>query len=199
MSLYPHVHFLLGAHQPKQFPEDLGTEVAIAGRSNSGKSSAINAITARLNLARSSKTPGRTQQINFFELQSAQRLVDLPGYGFAKVPIKVQQHWQALLQNYFDRRVSLTGVMVVMDARHPLTPIDEQMLQLVESHGLRTHILLTKADKFSRSVGLKALMEVRKAIGSRATAQLFSATTKMGLDEARNVLHAMLQTQRSGL
>jgi GTP-binding protein len=192
MSLFPHIKFLLGAAQPKQFPEDEGAEVAIAGRSNAGKSSAINAIVARQALARSSKTPGRTQQINFFELVPGQRLVDLPGYGFAKVPVNVRQHWGALLTSYFNQRACLAGAIVVMDARHPLTDIDTQMLDLAASRVLPIHILLTKSDKLSRSVAMKTLAEVRKALDGRATVQLFSATAKTGVDEAREVLRRML-------
>jgi len=192
MSLFPHIKFLLGAAQPKQFPEDTGAEVAIAGRSNAGKSSAINAIVARQSLARSSKTPGRTQQINFFELVPGQRLVDLPGYGFAKVPVNMRQHWGALLTSYFNQRACLGGAIVVMDARHPLTDIDAQMLDLAASRVLPIHILLTKSDKLSRSVAMKTLAEVRKSLDGRATVQLFSATAKTGVDEAREVLKRML-------
>jgi len=188
VSLFPHVKFLLGAHQPKQFPMDEGCEVAIAGRSNAGKSSAINAIVGRQNLARSSKTPGRTQQINFFELTPLNRLVDLPGYGFAKVPINVRRHWGVLLESYFDQRQSLAGAMVVMDARHPLTDIDAQMLDLAATRVLPIHVLLTKADKLSRSAAMKTLSETRKALGARATVQLFSSTAKTGVEEAREVL-----------
>jgi len=195
MSLFPQIKFMLGAAQPKQFPEDAGAEVAIAGRSNAGKSSAINAIVARQSLARSSKTPGRTQQINFFELVPAQRLVDLPGYGFAKVPVNMRQHWGELLTSYFTQRVSLAGAIVVMDARHPLTDIDTQMLDLAASRNLRIHILLTKSDKLSRSVAIKTLAQVRKALAGTATVQLFSATAKTGVDEARDVLKAMLKTR----
>lgn len=192
MSLFPHVKFMLGAHQPNQFPEDSGAEVAIAGRSNSGKSSAINAIVARQSLARSSKTPGRTQQINFFELSEGRRLVDLPGYGFAKVPVNVQRHWEALLNNYFAHRQSLAGVIVVMDARHPLTPVDGQMLELALSRGLPVHVLLTKSDKLSRSESMKTLAQARAALGEAATVQLFSAVAKTGADEARDVLKKWL-------
>jgi GTP-binding protein len=192
MSLFPHIKFLLGAAHPKQFPEEVGAEVAIAGRSNAGKSSAINAIVARQSLARSSKTPGRTQQINFFELLPGQRLVDLPGYGFAKVPVNMRQHWGALLTSYFNQRACLAGAIVVMDARHPLTDIDAQMLDLASSRALPIHILLTKSDKLSRSVAMKTLAEVRKALDGRATVQLFSATAKTGVDEAREVLRKML-------
>ena len=196
MSLYPHIKFLLGAHLPKQFPDDAGREVAIAGRSNAGKSSAINAIVARVSLARSSKTPGRTQQINFFEVQDGQRLVDLPGYGFAKVPPNLRRHWEQLLSSYFADRMSLAGVMVVMDARHPLTDVDAQMLELAASRGLPLHILLTKSDKLSRSEAIKTLAQVRKALDGQATVQLFSATKKTGVDEARDVMRGMLESSR---
>ncbi len=197
MSLFPHIKFMLGAAHPKQFPVDEGAEVAIAGRSNAGKSSAINAIVARQSLARSSKTPGRTQQINFFELVPSQRLVDLPGYGFAKVPVNMRQHWGELLTSYFSQRGCLSGAMVVMDARHPLTDIDTQMLDLAASRNLPLHILLTKSDKLSRSVAMKTLAEVRKALTGAATVQLFSATKKTGVDEARDVLKTML-SKRAG-
>jgi GTP-binding protein len=183
---------MLGAAQPKQFPDDGGAEVAIAGRSNAGKSSAINAIVARQSLARSSKTPGRTQQINFFELTPGQRLVDLPGYGFAKVPVNMRQHWGALLTSYFSQRTCLAGAMVVMDSRHPLTDIDTQMLDLAASRALPIHILLTKSDKLSRSVAMKTLADVRKQLSGNMTVQLFSATAKTGVDEARDVLKRML-------
>jgi GTP-binding protein len=192
VSLFPQAQFLLGAHQPSQFPADEGVEIAIAGRSNAGKSSAINAIVGRNNLARSSKTPGRTQQINFFALSDGERLVDLPGYGFAQVPVKVRRHWGALLENYFRHRQSLRNVIVVMDARHPLTDIDIDMLELAGSRDLPIHVLLTKSDKLSRSAAMQTLAKVRKALGEHASAQLFSATTKAGVDEARDTLKAML-------
>lgn len=195
MSLFPHIKFILGAAQPKQFPEDIGAEVAIAGRSNAGKSSAINAIVARQSLARSSKTPGRTQQINFFELVPGQRLVDLPGYGYAKVPVNMRQHWGALLTSYFNQRSCLGGAIVVMDSRHPLTDIDKQMLDLAASRSLPIHILLTKADKLSRSVAMKTLADVRKQLNEAATVQLFSATAKTGVDEAREVMKSMLKSR----
>ena len=195
VSLFPHVKFLLGAHQPKQFPSDEGAEVAIAGRSNAGKSSAINAILGRQNLARSSKTPGRTQQVNFFELVPTLRLVDLPGYGFAKVPVKMRRHWGALLEDYFSQRQSLAGVMVVMDSRHPLTEIDVQMLDLAATRVLPIHVLLTKADKLSRSIAMKTLAEIQKSLNGRATAQLFSATARTGVDEAREVMGKWLETR----
>lgn len=195
MSLFPHIRFMLGAHNASQFPADSGAEVAIAGRSNAGKSSAINAIVNRQGLARSSKTPGRTQQVNFFELEPDRRLVDLPGYGFAQVPVKIRQHWGLLLERYFAERQSLRGVVVVMDSRHPLTDIDQEMLDLAASRALPMHILLTKSDKLSRSASMKTLAEVRKALEGHATVQLFSATAKTGADDARDVLKAWLSSK----
>ncbi len=129
MPYYSTVNFLSSAWQAAQFPADIGREVAFAGRSNSGKSSAINAITGRIALARTSKTPGRTQLINFFTLNENQRLVDLPGYGFAKVPPAMQQHWHELMTHYFEHRQSLRCLIILMDSRHPLKDTDWQMLQ----------------------------------------------------------------------
>ena len=128
MSTYSQAHFLSSAWQPRQFVADEGLEVAFAGRSNAGKSTAINAITGRNGLARTSKTPGQTQLVNFFELAPGQRLVDLPGYGYAKVPVKIQRHWRQLMTAYFERRASLAGVFLIMDARRPLLEFDQQML-----------------------------------------------------------------------
>lgn len=193
MSAFPHAHYLLGAHEPHQFVPDTGAEVAIGGRSNSGKSSAINAITQRHALARTSKTPGQTQLVNFFELEPKRRLVDLPGYGFAKVPKPLQQHWRRLLESYFSERESLRGLFIVMDARHPLQDLDWQMLRYARSRGRNVHLLLTKADKLSRGAGLSTLAKVRKEIGTEATAQLFSSLAKTGVDEARGVLLGWLR------
>jgi len=188
--------FLQSAWQPGQFPEDDATEVAFAGRSNAGKSSAINAILARPGLARTSKTPGRTQLINFFEVAPAQRVVDLPGYGFAKVPIKMQQHWRELLTRYFETRQSLTGLFIIMDSRRPLLDFDWQMLDWAKARHLSTHLVLTKTDKLSRSEAARTLAAVKAETQALATAQLFSATTKLGTDEARRVLDEMLTARR---
>lgn len=192
MSYYPNVDYLLGAWQAHQFPADQGVEVAFAGRSNSGKSSAINAITGRLALARISKTPGRTQLINFFSLGTNQRLVDLPGYGFAKVPPAMQQHWHELMASYFEQRQSLTGLVVLMDSRHPLKDTDLQMLEWGSARRLSCHILLSKADKLTQSEGMKVIREVRAAVGEGVSAQLFSATSRRGVDEGRRFLDAAL-------
>ena len=188
MSAFPHARYLKGAHEPDQFVVDTGTEVAFAGRSNSGKSSAINALTQRHALARISKTPGQTQLINFFELDPGRRLVDLPGYGFAKVPRPLREHWKRLLESYFRNRGSLRALFIIMDARRPLEPQDWQMLEFARARERAVHLLLSKADKLSRSAGLATLARVRREIGDQAGAQLFSATTGTGVDEARRTL-----------
>ncbi|MES1195520.1 MAG: ribosome biogenesis GTP-binding protein YihA/YsxC [Steroidobacter sp.] len=193
MSHYPIVNYLTGAWQAAQFPVDAGREVAFAGRSNSGKSSAINAITGRIALARTSKTPGRTQLINFFSLGGDKRLVDLPGYGFAKVPPAMQQHWHELMSSYFDRRQCLHGLIVLMDSRHPLKDTDWQMLEWGNTRGVACHVLLSKADKLSQSEGSKVLRDVKNDLVGRASVQLFSATSHRGVDEARKVLDGMLK------
>jgi GTP-binding protein len=150
MSVYPNVRFLTSANEVKQLPPDVGVEVAVAGRSNAGKSSAINAITHRKGLARTSKTPGATRLINFFELETDRRLVDLPGYGFAAVSGTMRQHWATLIEGYFRKRTSLRGVIVVMDIRHPLKDQDWDMLRLAQTRSVPVHLLLTKADKLGR-------------------------------------------------
>jgi len=193
MSYYPSVNYLTGAWQAEQFPPDTGVEVAFAGRSNSGKSSAINAITGRIALARASKTPGRTQLINFFSLGDRQRLVDLPGYGFAKVPPAMQQHWHQLMTSYFEQRQTLNGLIILMDSRHPLKDTDWQMLEWSQDRGVRCHVLLSKSDKLSQSEASKILRDTKQALDGQATVQLFSATSHRGVDESRKVLDAMLK------
>jgi GTP-binding protein len=147
--LYQQAQYFLSTHHFHQLPADVGREVAFAGRSNAGKSSAINAIVGQKSLARTSKTPGRTQQIVFFKLDEERRLVDLPGYGFAKVPLKVKEHWQQLLEKYLHTRESFQGLILMMDIRHPLTEFDQQMLLWCQLSNMPVHILLTKADKLS--------------------------------------------------
>jgi GTP-binding protein len=196
MSQYPDVRFMLGAWQPGQFPDDSGAEVALVGRSNSGKSSALNTLMGRKGLARISKTPGLTQQINFFEIVPGERLVDLPGYGFAKVPARIQEHWRELMTRYFEQRQSLAGIMVIMDARRPLRDLDWQMLEWAEASGIPAHLVLTKADKLSRDEGLRTLRKVRTDAPSHATAQLFSSIDRTGLVEARAWLDARLKEPR---
>jgi GTP-binding protein len=192
MPQFPPVEFLTSSWQPHQFPPDQGVEVAFAGRSNAGKSSALNAITGRKVLARTSKTPGRTQLINFFALNERQRLADLPGYGYAKVPEKMRLHWRQLLERYIETRASLGGVVIVMDSRHPLTEFDVQMLEWAGAQDLPIHLLLTKADKLGRGESAATLKKVRAAVGDAATAQLFSAPAKTGVDEARKEVLGML-------
>jgi GTP-binding protein len=194
MAQFPPVEFLTSAWQPNQFPADQGAEVAFAGRSNAGKSSALNAITGRRDLARTSKTPGRTQLINFFALSPRQRLADLPGYGYAKVPEKMREHWRQLMERYVETRASLAGVVIVMDARHPLTEFDWQMLEWTGAQHLPVHLLLTKADKLGRGESMATLKKVRSQVGDSVTAQLFSAVNKTGVDEARKVVLGMLDS-----
>lgn len=192
MSRYPNARFLLSANDAGQFPEDTGSEVAFAGRSNAGKSSAINALVNRRQFARTSKTPGRTQLVNFFALGETTRLVDLPGYGFARVPDAVRAHWGRLLSGYFAGRRSLRGLFLVVDARRGLTEFDDRMLELAELGNLPVHVLLTKADKLKRGQAATALLTAKKALGERATAQLFSAVDRRGLEEARAKLDRFL-------
>jgi GTP-binding protein len=198
MSAFPHARYLKGAHAPAQFVPDSGAEVAVAGRSNSGKSSAINALTQRHGLARTSKTPGKTQLINFFELAVDSRLVDLPGYGFAKVPRSLQEHWKGLLESYFSSRESLAALFIVMDARRPLGEQDRQMIEYARARGRPVHVLLSKADKLSRSEGLRVLGVARRETHAVATVQLFSATAGTGVDEARRALRGYLGAKKPG-
>jgi GTP-binding protein len=192
MLHFPQATFLTSAARVEQCPADQGAEIAFAGRSNAGKSSALNAVTGRKDLARTSKTPGRTQLINFFELAGGARLVDLPGYGYAKVPEAMKRSWRELLTRYVETRESLRGLVIVMDARHPLTDFDRQMLAWSDEHGLPAHVLLTKADKLSRGAGLATLKQVCADLNGAASAQLFSAVTKSGLDEVRREVLNML-------
>jgi GTP-binding protein len=194
MAAYPQVRFLTSANKLGQLPPDTGAEVAVAGRSNAGKSSAINAITQRKGLARTSKNPGATRLLNFFQLEEGRRLVDLPGYGFAKVAGSMRAHWGSLLEGYFAKRGALRGTIVVMDVRHPLTDHDQDMLELASSRGLPVHILLTKSDKLGRGAGGNALQAVRRKLapGGSVTVQLFSAHAGDGVQEARGALEKLL-------
>lgn len=192
---FRHAAFVTSAHRLDQLPADAGAEVAFAGRSNAGKSSAINAICARQGLARTSRTPGRTQQLNVFMLDATRRLVDLPGYGYAKVPEALREHWRGVLDRYLRTRGSLMGLVLVMDVRHPLRDFDRDMLAFGAASGRRCHCLLTKADKLSRSESARVLAAVRRELAATqadASAQLFSSTLKAGVDEARTVLSTWL-------
>lgn len=194
--------YLLAAHTPRQLPPDGGAEVAFAGRSNAGKSSALNALCQQNALARVSKTPGRTQQLVFFELppHAGKYLVDLPGYGYAKVPQDLQAHWQAFLADYFAGRQALRGLVVVMDIRHPLKDYDRQMIAYAVERGLPAHALLTKADKLGRGAAGNALLAVRKDLSATyadsVSAQTFSAESKAGVEELRDVVAGWLDLPR---
>ena len=179
---YLSARYVISAHRLDQLPPDAGFEVAFAGRSNAGKSSAINALTGQKALARTSKTPGRTQQIVIFEIDADRRIADLPGYGFARVPEKLKAHWRAVMQRYFEERECLRGVILVMDVRHPMKPFDEQMLAWCSASGVPCHVLLTKADKLKRGPAQAALHAVRRELPPGATVQVFSARTGDGLD-----------------
>ena len=196
MSEYPQANFLSSAHRVDQFVEDAGAEVAFAGRSNSGKSSAINAILNRRNLARTAKIPGRTQLINFFSVRQGQRLVDLPGYGYARVSKQLQRHWQQLLDGYFDRRHSLAGLFIVVDSRRALGDFDWRILDWAGRIGFPAHVLLTKADKLNREESAAALTNARRELRDEASAQLFSATKTLGVDKARARLEEFLRSYR---
>jgi len=187
--IYPNVKFVTSAAEVHQLAPDAGREIAFAGRSNAGKSTAINAITQRAGLARVSRTPGRTQLINFFEVASDRRLVDLPGYGFAKVPEAVRTRWLELMEHYFNARESLVGMVLIVDSRRGLGAQDIAMLEWVLARDRQAHILLTKADKLNRRESQRVLKETEEAISDTAvTAQLFSARAKHGLEEARSVM-----------
>lgn len=187
--------FLISAAKLSQCPPDEGWEVAFAGRSNAGKSSAINSLTNNKKLAKTSKTPGRTQLINFFALSESQRLVDLPGYGFAKVPLAVKEEWTKQLENYLQRRESLRGLILLMDVRRPMQPFDTQMLGWAVAASMPVHILLTKADKLKRGPAKSTLLQLEKQLEQyegMATAQLFSALKHDGHRDLINVLDRWL-------
>ena len=177
--------FLQSASAIENAPADGGWEVAFAGRSNSGKSSAINTLTEQSKLARTSRTPGRTQLINFFALTENQRLVDLPGYGFAKVPLAVKKKWNQQLERYLQHRQSLRGLVMLMDVRHPLTEPDQQMLGWAISATMPVHILLTKADKLKRGPAQNTLLSVQNRLREHEElirVQLFSSLKRQGVD-----------------
>jgi GTP-binding protein len=192
---FARARYLLAAHTPRQLPADDGAEVAFAGRSNAGKSSALNALCQQNALARVSKTPGRTQQLVFFELppHADRFLVDLPGYGYAKVPQELQAHWQAFIDQYFRSRQALKGLVVVMDIRHPLREFDQQMLGFGAARDLPCHVLLTKADKLGRGAQAQTLRQVRAELAEGHSVQLFSAQSGLGVEEARERLAGWLQ------
>lgn len=190
---YNTAKFFKSAAKLNQCPRDSLAEVAFAGRSNAGKSSAINTLTNNHKLARTSKTPGRTQLINFFDLNiPGLRIVDLPGYGYAKVPIEMKVHWQQHLEDYLQKRDCLQGVVLVMDIRHPMKEFDQMMVDWCETTQMPLHILLTKADKLKKGPAQSTLLKLRKTLSERlgdlVTVQIFSALKKQGVDQLRNRL-----------
>jgi len=195
MSLFRGASFYITAHHLTDLPPPLGPEIAFAGRSNAGKSSAINTLVDHNRLAFVSKTPGRTQQINFFSLPGGAFLVDLPGYGYAKVQRELRAHWEQLLSTYLQTRASLFGMVLIMDARHPLTPLDAQMLDWFASTGKPVHVLLSKSDKLTRQEAQETLRAVQARLHEYApnyTAQLFSSLKKQGMDEAEEIISSWL-------
>jgi len=191
MSLFPKAHFLLSVAHFEQFPADFGTEVAFAGRSNSGKSSAINAITARNGLARTSKTPGRTKLLNFFELAPDQRIIDLPGYGYAEARPEERAQWTALIDS-LPSRESLAGLFLIVDIRRGITAQDEQLIEWAADAGWQVHVLLAKSDKLNQRDRAAALKEASGHLVEGMTAQIFSAHDKTGVQDAQKRLVAML-------
>lgn len=192
MSVYPDAQFLTSADEASQFVADSGAEVAFVGRSNAGKSSAINMIVSRRGFARTSKSPGRTQLINFFGLEPGKRLVDLPGYGYARVARSMRAHWRQLLEDYFRTRESLAGTFLIVDSRRLLGDFDWMMLEWCVSIGCPVHVLLTKADKLKKQEAARALAAAQQELDDAATVQLFSATKGAGLDPARQQLARFL-------
>lgn len=191
--------YVLSVHDPRKLPRASAPEVAFIGRSNAGKSSALNTLAGRRRLAYVSKTPGRTQLINFFAVDDDAFLVDLPGYGYAGVPREVRAHWDVLVGEYVFHREALAGVIVVMDSRHPLTPQDERLLDWLLPSGRSVHILLSKADKLSAQAGLRTLAQVRAGLSRvypGATAQLFSSLKRTGTAEARACIEAWVAAHK---
>ena len=191
MGLFSRAAFFTTVNHLQDLPLHGGLEVAFAGRSNAGKSSAINTLANHVRLAYTSKTPGRTQHLNYFDLGDHRFLVDLPGYGYAKVPPEVRAHWEGLLSEYLQTRGALCGLIIIMDARHPLTELDEQMLGWFTITGKPVHILLTKADKLSRQQATITLNRVKLHLAEHyphCSVQLFSSLKKIGMDEAEAMI-----------
>lgn len=200
MPLFQNATFYISAHHLRDLPPSVGIEVAFAGRSNAGKSSALNTLANHNRLAYVSKQPGRTQLINFFSLGNERYLVDLPGYGYAKVPEALRKHWQTTLAAYLSDRPTLNALVLVMDCRHPLQPLDLQMLDWFGHSGRPVHVLLTKSDKLSRSAANQTLLAVRKELNEHwdnCTVQLFSSLKKQGVEEAEKVIGAWLNPSKN--
>ena len=189
---YQKAHFIISAPDIRHLPPDTGIEIAFAGRSNAGKSSALNALTQQNGLARTSKTPGRTQLINLFQIEEGLRLVDLPGYGYAQVPEEMKRKWQRSLGEYLQKRECLKGVVILMDIRHPLKDLDMQMIDWAVESELPTLVLLTKADKLASGARKQQLISVRDALASKVgdiRIEYFSSLKKIGIDKLRNTLN----------
>ncbi len=196
--LYHRTDFLLSTLDFAADVPDEGYEVAFAGRSNAGKSSALNIITNQKTLARTSKTPGRTQQLVFFQIDEQRRLVDLPGYGYAKVSGQVQARWRQALESYLQQRQCLNGVFLIMDIRHPLTEFDRRMIDWCGYYDLDLHILLTKADKLKYGAAKSSLLKIEQALREftpTPSVQLFSAPKRMGIEETHAVLDRWLRVE----
>lgn len=198
-SFFQRAEYLDSVHNLSQLPPDAGIEIAIAGRSNAGKSSLINRLCGHGTLARTSKTPGRTRQLVFFRLDPLRHLVDLPGYGYARVAGDLKRHWKGLIQTYLDRRRALAGLVVVMDIRHPLKDSDVELIQWAGSRGLALHLVLTKADKLGRGKQKEALLQVLNRVDERVGVQTFSATNGQGLDELLDCLGDWFQWDQMSL
>ena len=190
---YNRTVYLYSAHRLAQLPADTGKEVVFAGRSNTGKSSVINALAGQKGLARTSRQPGRTRQINFFSVDTDTRLVDLPGYGYARAPLPLRQQWGQLINAYLERRCCLVGLVLIVDIRRCLTELDRQMLNWCENSDLPVHILLNKTDKLSRHAARQALFTLENNCTDKNSIQLFSAAHKQGLEELYRVLNRWLK------
>lgn len=201
MSLFANAVFTISAAKLSDLPPPGGAEIAFAGRSNAGKSSAINTLAGRTRLAFVSKTPGRTQLINYFRLANGAFLVDLPGYGYADVPEGIRRQWQGVLAAYLTRRTSLCGLVLIMDARRPLTDLDRQMLEWFGPTGKPVHILLTKSDKLTRTEAARTLQATRNELApwaDQVSVQLFSSLKKTGVDEAERIIGKWLEQDEAG-
>ncbi|MFP2241072.1 ribosome biogenesis GTP-binding protein YihA/YsxC [Pseudescherichia vulneris] len=188
---YQQTHFILSAPDIRHLPSDTGIEVAFAGRSNAGKSSALNTLTNQKGLARTSKTPGRTQLINLFEVVEGKRVVDLPGYGYAEVPEEMKLKWQRALGEYLEKRLCLKGLVVLMDIRHPLKDLDKQMIEWAVDSNIEILVLLTKADKLAsgaRKAQLNTVREAVQAFNGDIQVEAFSSLKKIGVDKLRQKL-----------
>ena len=190
---FENIKFIKSANQVSQFPENSGNEIAFVGRSNAGKSTVLNVIFNRKNIAKTSKTPGRTQLVNFFKLDDDSCIVDLPGYGFANVSREKRSQWDQLISNYFKTRAALTGVFLVVDGRRGITDLDRVFIDFYLPLEKSLHVLINKSDKLNKSEQTLVLEQYESYLGEVATIQLFSGTKKMGIEIAQNRLVEMLK------